>query len=1007
MSYSTRVPVAFHRGWSWCLLFVLPLASLSGCKKSGSNVFDVSGELTSVTFPDPFDINPEEQSAPPAAAPLVQQVVYEFTRRPNPALVGPDSLPVLDAAGVQVPGTYQTDFTVVTFTPALPLRAPELQSDGSLDSGGAGMMPGSAYTLLISEARFAFLGGIDDDLRDGFPDPDDANGLRIDFSTTSVEEDFFQAIAQNPPVLQFTTPVDGATGVSPQLYTDPDGLFAPGEGFLFHFDGPVSPYPDNFRDFKLVDLDDPAGPAGLELATVIEVVSNELDSAVVRVSPGGILALVHLHTLEAPVGFDALHTRDPDPLGSFVVSTFTTATTTVDPIKDVVPEGFDDARSRVPDAEIAGLGFEPADWDENDSDLLQAASAFVGDGSIGRFIPYPPADPEEPRQVVLDTGVQPFPLLDGSTPDADPGTLVIGGVFEFTDIDIPHGVELLVRGANPLVLRATGTVRIAGKILLAGGDGTGEVAFDSAVASLPGGHGVGGGGRGGEGHPILYFPPDQMNNSSLVSPPSGGRGWGFLNQERLGGSGGQCGLLDNRDGNGDYTTDQEIQCSELTSSHSNGYKVPGGGGGTLLEPGTNPKRHGFGNVIVDGLGGYIVREDDQPQFDRLERGEPGDGVFVDADPANDFIGPTGELKDTVGGQGGGSGATSVQSYYCGAWCLLDADPTNDALCAAEFGNPPAFADSVGDGRGGAGGAGGGALVIDALEEILIENTAALLCRGGDGGGGEALTCGNWAGCGAGGSGGSALLQSGTGITVRAGATIDVRGGAGKLAVSTTDYITSCGGRSENSRGSGGHGGHGIIQLRVPRGAVALVEDTNDLTQNAWVDPQNQANPAVFDGSSLAITRWFDMGRTIDRGAPGTNPTFAFRGLDAGGQVITDAQGFVINPALVDIHCFWPGIIDEGYGDGRFQVGDEPREDWIPPNATVTLAFQGGMAITEGSSEVDPASLTAWAPDPAIAAGMQFIRTRITFALTGGPSGEPLDEDSRRPGVQDLGILSEF
>src|SRR4029453_16782503 len=93
----------------------------------------------------------------------------------------------------------------------------------------------------------------------------------------------------------------------------------------------------------------------------------------------------------------------------------------------------------------------PADWDVKDSNVLQAAFPFQGDGVLGEF--KPPAPPAgETVVVVLDTTRQVFPLPDGSTPNAPPGFEVIGGVFAFPDIEIPARVVVKPRGRNPPVL---------------------------------------------------------------------------------------------------------------------------------------------------------------------------------------------------------------------------------------------------------------------------------------------------------------------------------------------------------------------------------------------------------------------------------------------------------------------------------------------------------------------------------------------------------------------------
>jgi hypothetical protein len=681
-------------------------------------------------------------------------------------------------------------------------------------------------------------------------------------------------------------------------------------------------------------------------------------------------------------------------------------------IDDLLTEDFDTTERQEDDPVLLPLSESPAEWDVDNSDLLRAAAPLQDRGFLGSFAP--PAPPAgSVHTVVLDTNDQAFPLIDGSTPDA-PDTVVCGGRFSFTDIDIPAGVEVLPRGNQPLVLLATGTVRIAGKIIARGADGRDEFAYDSAVLPIPGGAGVAGGGRGGEAHPLHYFPPTTPSWKTLVSPPRAGAGWGPGNLHRSGGTGGQHGTYDNPDPvTGEFGTETEINCSELTNTHNNehtgfgqGYKPPGGGGGSFFTTGQQSVA-GSGNVITDGLGNYFpgaVRS--------LEMGRPGPVPFRDGNPANDFLGVRGEVTDLLAGQGGGAGGGALDAYYCGEWCRRDDDPSNDTLCQDEFGGN--FAGSVGDSRGGPGGAGGGTIKIRALGPILVMSGGRINCRGGDGGGGEALGCSNWSGAGGSGSGGAAVLESATGITVERGAKINVSGGDWSLASPSTEYQVTCETRDGETPGEvpgdGGKGGEGLIQLQLPAGQLAQVEDPASLIPvSSWVDSQNLANPAQFSPVSTAASRWFDLGQTIERPPAATNPMYEFfvNGAPVSGAsdglIATDAQGFVLDPKNTDIVCDYAGEVDPV--TGKFIPGEEPIEDFIPPNATVQVEFQGASAVAPGSKEVDPNTLTAWSPTPAIADSRQFLRYRIRFTLNA--DGSPFTPALRRPAVRGIRIRTSF
>jgi hypothetical protein len=138
--------------------------------------------------------------------------------------------------------------------------------------------------------------------------------------------------------------------------------------------------------------------------------------------------------------------------------------------------------------------------------------------------------------------------------------------------------------------------------------------------------------------------------------------------------------------------------------------------------------------------------------------------------------------------------------------------------------------------------------------------------------------------------------------------------------------------------------------------------------------------------------------------PGTTPSFTFGGLDANGIVMTDVDGYVLDPAGTDIECDYLGEYDEVHH--VYKSGKEPKADFIPPNATVKVEFQGANAIVEGSKEVDPASITLWGTSSSVANGFQFIRWRVTFDLTANTS-DPLSPVTPRPTVQKVQVHSQF
>ncbi len=1036
------------------------LAACSGGGGGGGGNFSRSGELTGISFPDPAEINATALDVPPTATSLVQQIVLSFTGAPSPDEVNGQRILIQDPRGTTVPGSFHVSGNDVIFTPALPTRA----STSPFDNGGAGLLPGTTYSVTVGPRTWpGFVTGVSSDLRKLYPDGSDANGIRFVFSTTATQELFFMGIEEKSPRLVATDPPDGTSNVSPQLYGDPDGLFpSRRRPFVLTFDAPLNPDNLNLDAFQLIDLDNRTSehPTGQPVGILVTLLENSLEGARVEIQPSGILPFGHLLSLEYPTGLRGLSTQSTDPL----TETRVAATLQVAPdpnvpvIRDLLAEDFDsDERA---DVDAVEPGNAIAEWNTLGSGVLQAGFAFKGNGELGSFRPIPPDDGED-TTVILDTSVQRFPLLDGSTPEAPPDTSVRGGVFAFTDIDIPEGVTIRALGPNPLILTATGSVRIAGRVDLSGQDGTGEATFDSANTSLPGGNPGPGGGRGGEGQP-LFFRGGVVGNATVVSPPRGGQGWGPRNRERIGGTGGQSGMLDTNinvniqnkprdeecpenfveekdiDGvtrcirriedDAWYELDKEINCDELNNRHhlavrhhsqNYSYKPPGGGGGSFFQLGADARSPGIGNVLADGQGNYMVRRPNThgETWDELDPGRAGQAVFRDEDPNNDFIGSRGELKEIQGGQGGGAGGSALDSYFCGNWCDLDDNPDNDRICSTQGngflnGNPARFGDSTADSRGGAAGGGGGAFAVESLGDILVTSSAAILCNGGRGGRGEQVACSNYSGSGGSGSGGAIILRSATDIHVEEGANINVAfGGFQSASQFLGAYVPPpCFRLDASGPGSSGRGGRGIIQLQVPFGKVANVERPSDLTGNAWSDRNNIRNPVEFTPFSQAASEWYDMGWATTRAPQNATPSFRFRGLDSEGFVMTDDDGFVTDPSRTDIRVDYLGQVDPDQA-GEFLPGQEPRSHFIPPNASVRVEFQGANAVAPGSKEIDPATLMPgpdeWSPKATIADGMQFIRYRVTFNVAENPDIEFPGIVPPLPTVQKISIRAEF
>ena len=74
------------------------------------------------------------------------------------------------------------------------------------------------------------------------------------------------------------------------------------------------------------------------------------------------------------------------------------------------------------------------------------------------------------------------------------------------------------------------------------------------------------------------------------------------------------------------------------------------------------------------------------------------------------------------------------------------------------------------------------------------------------------------------------------------------------------------------------------------------------------------------------------------------------------------DGTIPNPDAIDIRVDYLGQIDPE-DPSRYLPGEEPRANFIPDNASVTVLFQGANPIADGSKEIDPVEVTDWYPSP--------------------------------------------
>lgn len=754
---------------------------------------------------------------------------------------------------------------------------------------------------------------------------------------------------------------------------------------------------------------------------------------------------------------------DAHPMEADCVAAFTTYDPGAAVVDDVFVEEFVGNDWEASSAEYGGESLPRANWNVQDVDgelphyeHLLATYGLTGDGGLGDFKPlgiYP--------TVILDTNYQPLPLFDGSTPDVIEQTVVEGGVFHFRSIVIPESVTVVGIGSNPLVLTATETIEIAGKIDLSGMPGIDDVTFDSAFTPTPGGKGGAGGGRGGMSNPSI--PENFQVLTDLRSPRGGEDGWGYSNLRQSGGKGGESGARG---------TDVKWQ-SAKPDKKSRG--AGGGGGSFFIEGGQG--YHGLGMYGADPThpDRYIARDswwfyDGHPDpvldVNYYETTDPpggaaGDAVFPDGDPSNDYIGEGGEVKYLRGGQGGGGAGSRLDSM------------NPETIPKAQQWFPPVDRSAY-DAKGGGGGGAGGGLALVALDGIVLRSTASILASGGRGGGGEVIGHANFGGAGGGGSGGAVILDSAEKITIESGAVIDVSGGWPGDAKEMTVYSfnnlrhnlclnPNLEGQLQDrhfklycswSQGDGGFGGHGLVQLQVPppvEDNLVYEEDSifADLCLIDWrndpickgndpvTNPRCGCNASGIDTCAKKYHHYlinYDQNdypsfpRAVGTDGPLVDPSQTpttlgpksyglSRWIDTGQVIDREDVSGLPAPFYQDfIGILQDGTVytENGYipnpdqNDIRVDAPDLLMANYIPDDNQVQIVFQGADALLPGSGIPDPSTIVPgpgqWTANLRDLAGKQFIRFSICLDTAVNVSLTP---DSTKPQVNYVRIRVQY
>ncbi len=853
-------------------------------------------KLTAVRFPAPIDGKGGTQT-PPTSAPLSQRVVFEFDGVPE---MGPGIAEGLrirvdssNTAGQPIGGlafgTYSVSGNSIIFTPRLPV-APITSSFGTTTDVASnvslpGLLPDTTYAISVTVDAPNSVKNLKNISK--------SVGLPIKFKTIASAPYFYNASSEPVNVKKDKlVPAAGATGVHPNVFHDPAGLFSAINAnkrppFKIVFNAPVNSAADNIvaERIRLRAILAPDGSAeDIVIGGTPLLVKNKVKQAEVLLYPSGILPLGHTIALDLSNAFESLGGVQIDanaPDGWLRLAEYRVA---LDPqpgtaVDDYLYEDFDTTSRQ--DTSIAAAGEPLASWDAANSNVLKASFGFGGDGSLGRFLP----SPSQPVTIYLDTNYQAFPLFSGSTPDVEPGTVVIGGVFNFTDFYLPSLATIVARGSNPLIITATGDVIIEGEIDLNGAAGTGDDTFDSAITPMPGGSPGPGGGKGGDAHPVKSLA-GASSLKFMQTPQYAQSGYGSGNKGPGGGGGGQCGCTL------PWTSFTPNACTSYAGS-GDGSRGSGGGGGSFgvfypdLPPATSPMFPAVPEppgVAISGRRGAIGIGNHLPVAFKPSQPIPPEPGAYQAEPGNPtnavaMLNPNptftqayqqGMIYDVVGTTGTLAFQVNLDwpkthkvTLYGGAGpgVFVDEDPDNNFIgaggeistllggqggggggsrtegldqdCKAVIFTNGGYPFTVLDARGGGGGAGAGSMLIQALGTIEIRGSKAKIeAMGGTGGGGEGTQDSTRGGGGGGGSGGAVILQSATNVILNdsslQGEVIDVRGGCGDDATNISTSTTGGVAGADNfvlQCFDGGPGGPGIVQIHIPASAPNMINNS--------------------------------------------------------------------------------------------------------------------------------------------------------------------------------------
>ncbi len=848
--------------------------STGGGSSGGS---DVGGfQLSSISVPENFTWK------------INRPISFVFTRDIDFSSISLNSIAIRDSNNFPANGSFSFDPAqprVVVFQPTCPVMDDfsdaGFQPGGKLytivvigkdGAGGTSVQSSSGEELEVSQTRVFFtptsfeLSNLFEDLVSGAPQPvvravgsTSLNATYIEIGNDSAvakriyfERDLTTQIVGIPGAGDGTIPTGHPnekfeTGMPLNLYSDSTSRVA----FVLEVNQPVNPAPTNINSSRIrLEAEKTLGAGDFTaVPTTVTLIRNcTTTGATLRIEPIGVLPQNVDVRIVVDATFEDLtggkHTASIDNFG--VIRTRNAGVE----LADELLEGFTAGATTIGSLEDSEAVFSVprAIWGADGT--LKPRFDFDGNGGpTGAFdFVVRPAG----GTVIIDTTLTTVQDSNQSLQQT-----IINGRLDVRNFTVEAGGKLQLQGPNPMVINATGDVRIDGDILMVGATAKDVSGVATASFPEPGAPGNMGGGDGGD-----------ASSNTTSSSPRGDHGFGAFNILNLGGQGGESGFGADPGAKGP---------AQVLGSHPRERRGGGGGGGVfgpnqnypsqpLIDP--QPANLNGTNALIGGTG-----DDDIAKgffstgaisgVPIAQGGAIGPSPFTDGDSTNDFFGikfdPSppaggqmlirGELDGLHGGGGGGGGGDSIRSKGF---------PT------------PNFSNKTED-KGGAGGGGAGALLIRCLGDVTFGPVGKILAEGGDGARGQLIMFNNnfFVKSGASGGGGA-----GGHVVIEAGGTIDL--GSGLDVISARGGQGGPGGKpaSNLNNARGGNGGPGVVQLHTPNG---LPDITTTQTLETAVVPVPHILLPNFGKISRARSQWIPLGGAV--GDLPSDVTFLFEGTD--------------------------------------------------------------------------------------------------------------------------------